>query len=235
VAVNAKKPNTDRTSTQQRRPGAFFSVLPRRALFWAAAFVVFTVLVGFQVTLPLDLWILRVSQSFSVEALDFSSSFVTLLGNSEVTVPLTLWLAFSGWSKRGLPGLAPVLLLVGVGIEVILKFTVPQIGPAELLHHKHIPALWHFATPYAFPSGHMVRTTFLVIYLTSFFPRWRWTGSCFVALMAVTRIYMNEHWTSDVIGGWLLGLAFAAVAVAIDPAASRTAPQEAAASMRAAS
>lgn len=61
----------------------------------------------------------------------------------------------------------------------------------------------------------MLCVTFLATFLSSSTGRWRTLDWIFVLVMAITRPYLNEHWTSDVMGGFLLGQAFAWMAVAI--------------------
>ncbi len=234
--MNATKLNApSAVEEQQRLISALSLTLFRRAAWWAMAFVVFSVLVGLRVTQGMDEWFLTTSQSFGWDFLDLVSSFVSLLGDPEITGAVTLWLAFKGWRGRGIKGLAVLLLFFGVAFELAMKYAVPHLGPPAMWRHKQLPSLVHLSTPYSFPSGHMLRSAFLVVYLTNFFPRWRQVGWGFVVLMAITRIYLNEHWTSDVIGGCLLGLAFALVAVAIDPAASKATSQQPAALAKTAS
>ncbi|MEC4019090.1 phosphatase PAP2 family protein [Streptomyces sp. H27-D2] len=79
----------------------------------------------------------------------------------------------------------------------------------------------HFA---AFPSGHALTATVtagLVIWLLrSHGVRGRWFHNAVaVAVVSVlgvgcTRLYLGVHWLSDVVAGWLLGLALVALAAA---------------------
>ena len=78
------------------------------------------------------------------------------------------------------------------------------------------PFRLHLNTPYSFPSGHMLRTTFLVGLFCAHHPRWRRAGWVVLGAMAGTRVYLNAHWLSDVGGGLLLGLSLAAVAAGIE-------------------
>jgi membrane-associated phospholipid phosphatase len=56
----------------------------------------------------------------------------------------------------------------------------------------------------------MLRTTFLAALITNRPVFWS-----LVVAMGCARIYLSEHWLSDVAGGFLLGMAMAAVAAAI--------------------
>ena len=75
------------------------------------------------------------------------------------------------------------------------------------------------AAPWGFPSGHVLSlvvffgvTAFLLVTLLERRRRLRFLA-CFscgvvVGLVAVSRIYLDMHWLSDVIGGFTLGAAY---------------------------
>lgn len=203
-------------SAQASEPTALEKLLLRRAVVYFLAFVGFCVLIAIEATQGVDQWVFTFTSTFVSEPLDVVSSLVSLLGNFEISGVITLAVAALRWQRQGLRGLAPLLLFVGVALEVILKFYLPHPGPPqEFSHNKYFLPPLRFSTPYSFPSGHMLRATFLATLLTASTGKWRTLGWIFVLAMAITRPYLNEHWTSDVIGGFLLGQAFAWVAVAI--------------------
>ena len=100
----------------------------------------------------------------------------------------------------------PLLILLVVAIELALKLAVPQTPPpGELARSVHLLPFLESPTRYSFPSGHVARVAFLS---AVFGWRWpAWAGA--VAVMAVTRVYLGDHWPSDVVGGALLGVAVA--------------------------
>lgn len=71
----------------------------------------------------------------------------------------------------------------------------------------------------SYPSGHGARALFLTTILALIFARSTKISrnqkviiflslACYDGIMLVSRIYLGEHWTSDVIGGSILGLSF---------------------------
>jgi hypothetical protein len=134
---------------------------------------------------------------------------VTILGQSEVTGALALGVAIVWWRARRQRWWLPLLLVIVVAIETALKIAVPQSPPpAELSRSIHFLPFLESPTAYSFPSGHVARTAFLVVGFG-----WRWpVAVAVVSVMAVTRVYLGEHWPTDVLGGWVLGWAAAFIA-----------------------
>ena len=196
-----------------------------RTSIFAPAFVGLCLLVAFNATGAIDWWGLTLAQPVASYPLDVAASLVTLLGEPQVTGAIAVALSFRWWRRRGARGLGPLLLFAGVAIEAVLKYVLPHPGPPHefsrglqfpLFLHFATPLLLHLGTPYSFPSGHMLRTTFLVALISEHRPGWRIVGWTLVCAMAFTRVYLNDHWVSDVGGGILLGLALAAAAASIN-------------------
>ncbi|SBT52608.1 phosphatase PAP2 family protein [Micromonospora narathiwatensis] len=119
---------------------------------------------------------------------------------------------------RGLASWVVTTMTVGGLLGVALKLLVGRPRP-ELLH----PVAR--ASGLSFPSGHALNATLAAgVMLLVFLPftrdrrplRWAlWTGAGLVAVVTgVSRIALGVHWTSDVVGGWLLGLALLAATTA---------------------
>ncbi len=187
----------------------------RAVALWASAFVIVAALVALGLTRDLDRVILDAFQSIASRPLDVAASLVTILGQTEIAGAISLALAIVWWRRDGVRGLVPLLLFVGVAFEYLLKFVLPHpVPPAELSRSIDFLPFVSAGTRYAFPSGHMLRTTFLAGLIGARAPAWRWPLAALVAVMAFTRVYLGQHWPSDVVGGLFLGLALAEVAVA---------------------
>lgn len=145
-------------------------------------------------------------------------SYLSLLGSAEVTIGFCAvmillalvrfkWLAILGW----------LMIIPASMAEVFGKLVLFHPGPPVFFHRTslftHLPS-FYVHTDFSYPSGHMTRTIFIVtIFLVLFIQSkhflLKYTGTLFLIglaiLMGVTRVYLGEHWISDVIGGSILG------------------------------
>jgi len=178
----------------------------------ALAFAVLSALAGIGATGAVDAATLEAAQRYRSPALDAAGSLLTLAGRMETCSAIAALLALAGYRRAGIRGLVPLLLFAGAAIEVALKIVLQHPGPPDSLHRD----LGLLAVPglefgYSYPSGHELRATFLAL-LGAPAGAWRVLAWLFVAAMGVSRVYLAEHWLSDVVGGLLLGIALVLVA-----------------------
>ncbi len=165
----------------------------------------------------LDLAVLRALQSVANDALDIAANMHTLVGLSYVTVPLAGAVALTLHRRgHGRAALAPLLILGTLAVELLLKLTTGHPGPGHELGRSFLQLLPPIDTPSSFPSGHASRLTFLCAFGAALASRPAVTlaAVAFVALTLVARVYIGDHWPTDVLGGSALGLAFALPAAA---------------------
>lgn len=149
-------------------------------------------------------------------------TYFTLLGSAEVTVGFCLIMAvLSLFKLRILPVLGWLMVIPASMGEIFGKLILFHPGPPVFLHRSILPTnlpIFYVHTDFSYPSGHMTRTFFIITVLACvviFQPRKHFNKIVSMTmliglaiLMGITRVYLGEHWTSDVIGGSILGLAF---------------------------
>lgn len=129
---------------------------------------------------------------------------------------LVVWLWWRG--ARRLALWAATTMVVGGLLGALLKLLVGRHRP-DLLE----PVAR--AAGFSFPSGHALNATLTAgVLLLVFLPfardrrplRWAmWVAALVLAIVTgVSRVALGVHWTSDVVGGWLLGVAVVAATAA---------------------
>ncbi len=186
----------------------------------AAVFLSLALLVAFGATRGVDLAVIRAFQSIASYPIDVAVNAHTLIGQLAITLPLSVLIAVIAQRRLGgYAWLGPLFILATGGIEIVFKSLAAHPGPpGEFIrafgNPLGIPREFH--PPYAFPSGHVARLTFLTLVLAALFPS-RWItglGIAFVGLSLFARVYIGDHWISDSLGGIALGTAVGAAAIA---------------------
>ncbi len=183
----------------------------------SAAFVVAAALVAAGATRGIDLALTRALQTVASLPLDLIANADTLLGQTTITSAAAILLALLLWRReRGLVWIAPLILFGTIAAETVMKLLlVHPPPPHEFVRASGNPLGVRVGTPSSFPSGHATRATFFAFLLWDLVPGRAWRAAL-IALVAVTlwaRVYLGDHWVSDVAGGAALGTVAGALAL----------------------
>lgn len=219
------------TPSRRVRPPAPDSSLGLRLTVSAAA--AFAVLIPFSLLAalvrgswqPLHGWDLAVTTSLHTYAVSHPGWVRAMIVWSFVASPTAMRiavLALIGWllhrGARRLACWAATAMVTGGLLGVLLKLLVGRHRP-DLLD----PVAR--AGGFSFPSGHALNAALaagvFVLVLLPFtkgrrgLRRGLWCAAAvIVGLTGLSRVFLGVHWTSDVVGGWLLGAAVVAVTAA---------------------
>jgi len=155
-------------------------------------------------------------------------SYFSLLGSMEVTAGFCLVMAFLSLVRfKWLAILGWLMIIPATVAEVFGKLVLFHPAPPMFMHRTavftHLPS-FYVHTDFSYPSGHMTRTVFIItIILTMTLSQKRMLSKLFgvfslfglAILMGLTRVYLGEHWTSDVLGGGFLGLGMGLLAAVL--------------------
>lgn len=192
----------------------------RRAIGWSAVLLGAMVFVFAAVgrhppelapktTLPFvgefDLSVLHWMDDVRNGVLTFLARLLNVLGGGMVTIPLriavtawllirTRWRALATW------------VITWAAAELIVT------GAKTFFHRGRPPLTLVEVVGFSFPSGHAVAgaATAVALVLVLLPPgrarrRWELAAIAFAFVMAMSRVYLNAHWFSDVVAGVLLG------------------------------
>lgn len=108
---------------------------------------------------------------------------------------------------RGALALVVLALTLTVADQVSAKVIKPMVKrprPSVVLADSH--PLFGVRRSYSFPSVHAVNFSAALPIVATVFPPAAIPAAVVAALVCFSRIYVGDHWPSDVLGGILLGL-----------------------------
>jgi undecaprenyl-diphosphatase len=176
------------------------------------AFTTLTILVKTTPSFPVDVQITRALQSLDSPFFSGLMIVISWPGFTPQTIVVSalvvLALYMFGFHWEALAAVFATTLPPAV--NMIVKDAIQRPRPtADLVH------VFRILDSYSFPSGHVMYYVgffgFLLFLMYTLLKRsWLRTSllillGTFIALVGVSRIYLGQHWASDVLGAYLLG------------------------------
>ncbi|HEY2298392.1 MAG TPA: phosphatase PAP2 family protein [Jatrophihabitans sp.] len=138
-----------------------------------------------------------------------------------VALPWFAWRAWKSRSPRPLVMLGTALVVLNLSVGVV-KVATGRLGPRAT---PHVHAVFEGGD--IFPSGHVSNAVVLyglIAMLAVSFRRAVMVAAVFVSItVGLCTVYLDTHWVSDVLGGWLAGVLVLLVLPWIMPYAERVA------------
>ncbi|HLO18063.1 MAG TPA: phosphatase PAP2 family protein [Anaerolineales bacterium] len=177
-----------------------------------AAFAVLTFMVKMTPSFPLDVQITRALQSINSPVFAALMSLISWPGfppqSFIISLLIVLAIYFFGLHWEAIAALVAALLppIVNVIVKDLIRRPRPTV---DLVH------VFRILNSYSFPSGHVMFYVGFFGFLwfltfTILKPSWRRMlllifFGILIALVGISRIYLGQHWASDVLGAYLLG------------------------------
>lgn len=195
-------------------------------LVFVGILVIASWLVRTRASYAFDLRVTKAFQRFGGRRVRWLMRFLTFLSNPITLVAVAVAVLTFGYLTKALvPALYVAGTLVSVPLNLWVKTWFDRERPGE--KEVRVDVLGNRFDRFSFPSGHaMCSAAFygFLAFLVFIYMRAYWFREPLVVGLALlpvgiglSRIYLGDHWFSDVVGGWAFGLAIATIAAVLYP------------------
>ena len=149
-----------------------------------------------------------VNHRLNCRILDQLMALCTMLGSAAFTVLISVALMILGENGLRLAAMKGfTALIVSFSIGFFLKRRLGRSRPYLIMPDAFVGRkLWN---DYSFPSGHTTAGFSLAVSYGMYYPAWLATLAFLACLVGLSRIYMGQHYPTDVVAGAILGISTA--------------------------
>ncbi|MFH1409622.1 MAG: phosphatase PAP2 family protein [Nanoarchaeota archaeon] len=178
----------------------------RKQAFFLAMGLSFLILISFF----LDEYVLVHTSLFHASWLIAFMGLISSLGSTMlIIIVMTLLLIRHPDKREYLPVLWATILTTFIIVH-LLKFGIARSRPFDI-----IITTFGFIS-HSFPSAHAAVAFSLLPLMDRIYPTQKWIWTLFAVLVALSRIYIQVHYLSDIIAGAIIGYAIGSVVMHLE-------------------
>lgn len=198
------------------------------SLIMGLLFITLSYFVHQDVFRSLDYDSMVILQSTFSRKWDIPMSLFTPLGSSEIMTSFVIIIFLWNLIKYKNLYLSLLLYFLIFIFELTGKTVIFHPDPPSMFNRYslglYFPSSFIVHTNFSYPSGHMARVAFVLLILIYFLWRRNFSVKRYITAgllifilfgTFISRIYLGEHWLSDVLGGLVLGSTFASLAIGL--------------------